>query len=262
MNCPLCGFTKTHQLFTPDPLEKWIVEACNRCTNAWTVPPPEYISYENDNFHEQFSVQLTMQLPLQWRKSLSMQVETLSRSLKPGARILEVGCGEGLFLSELAQRGFQVIGIEPSKSAGDIARERGLEVITDYFPHTGVDGPFDAVIMSHVLEHISNPTEVLQQVGKLVPDGKVLLIQTNWQGLIPRLQRRKWYAWVPEQHFWHFTPKGLRIILEKSLGWNVKEVQYSSLEHGNSRASRVSELLSVFCDQFHLLADVPSKTLE
>jgi SAM-dependent methyltransferase len=262
MNCPLCGFTKTHQLFAPGPSKEWLVESCAKCTNAWTIPSPENISYEYDNFHEQFSIHSINQLPLQWRKSLLMQIELLSHSLKSGARILEVGCGEGLFLSALAQRGFQVMGIEPSKSAGNVSRRRGIDVATGYFPHTEIDGPFDAVIMSHVLEHISNPTHALQEVSKLVPGGKVLLVQTNWQGLIPRIQKRQWYAWVPEQHFWHFTPRGLSSILERSLGWHVREIQYSSLEHGSSRISRISELVSVLCDQFHLLADVPSKILE
>ncbi len=262
MNCPLCDCTKIHHLFTPGSGEKWIVEACGRCTNAWTIPSPKAISYEYDNFHAQFSFQSVADLPAQWKKSLLMQAELISKSLGPSARILEIGCGEGLLLSELGRRGFLVTGIEPSKSAGDVARGRGLNVITGYFPHSEVSGPFDAVVMSHVLEHMSNPTEVLHEVGKLVPEGKVLLIQTNWQGLVPRLQSRKWYAWVPEQHYWHFTPKGLSSVLENSLGWKVNKVQHSSLDHGSSRLSRISELLPMFCDQFHLLADIPSKILK
>lgn len=262
MNCPICNSTKTKQLLTLSHREQWSIEVCRVCTNAWTVPSPKAISYEYDNFHAQFSFQSVLQLPVQWRKSLLMQAELISHSLSPKARILEIGCGEGLLLSELGQRGFRVTGIEPSKSAGKVARSRGLNVITGYFPHSEVSGPFDAVIMSHVLEHISNPIEVLHQVEKLVPEGKVLLIQTNWQGLVPKLQSRKWYAWLPEQHYWHFTPKGLSSILENSLSWKVNKVQYSSLEHGNSRLSRISELLPRFCDQFHLLADIPSKILK
>ncbi|MFQ3664403.1 MAG: class I SAM-dependent methyltransferase, partial [Chloroflexaceae bacterium] len=166
------------------------------------------------------------ELPPQWRYSLQLQVDRLMKVLPPGARVLEIGCGEGLLLDELRRRGLRVTGIEPSIAASAAARSKGLDVHTGYFPGVPIEGPFDAVVMSHVLEHLSQPIETLVAIDRLLNGGYVLLIQTNWRGLIPRICGRRWYAWVPDQHFWHFTPRGLMQLFQP-LGWRTRAIDYS-----------------------------------
>jgi 2-polyprenyl-3-methyl-5-hydroxy-6-metoxy-1,4-benzoquinol methylase len=234
----------------------WSIHACRQCTNAWTVPSPAQVSYDEEDWHGQFGTRSVADLPAQWRSALIKQVGLLARTVPGGSRILEIGCGHGLLLSELQRRGYQVVGIEPSHSAASIAAAEGLDVRTGYFPASAPEGPFDAVIMSHVLEHIENPHVVLDQVQALASAGFVLFAQTNWRGLLPRLERQNWYAWVPEQHFWHFTPKGLRSLLNQH-GWKVVEVEYTSLEHGGNPLSRAAAVMPGQGDQFHLLARVP-----
>ena len=94
-----------------------------------------------------------------------------------------------------------MFGIEPSKTASESARQSGLNVIQGYFPDTIVQGLFDAIIMSHVLEHIQEPIGLLKHVSNSARGGYVLLVQTNWRGLMPRIYKEKWYAWVPEHHY-------------------------------------------------------------
>ena len=251
--CQLCGSFKTRELFRTS---EWGIAWCLTCTNAWSVPPPGKIDYEEQNFHSKFSFTDIADMPSQWKKGLLMQVKLLARYLSPQAKILEIGCGEGILLKELNRRGFDTCGIEPSKTASATACESRLNVIQGYFPVTEVSGSFDAVVMSHVLEHIQKPIGLLKQVSKLAPGGYVLLAQTNWRGLMPRLYKEKWYAWVPEHHFWHFTPKGLKIIFQK-LKWEILKVEYSSLFHDNGIISRIGATLPGFGDQFQLLAHIP-----
>lgn len=251
--CPICGSPKVENQFrTPN----WGIVACLTCTNAWTAPSPDKVEYDTQNFHAQFSWTNVEDLPSQWKKGLLMQIDLLARYLRPQAKILEIGCGEGILLEALSRRGFDVSGIEPSKTASESARKSGLNVIEGYFPETQVPGCFDSVVMSHVLEHIQEPIRLLKHVSKLAPGGYVLLVQANWKGLMPRLYKEKWYAWVPEHHFWHFTPKGVRTILQ-GLKWEVREVNYSSLYHGNGIISRIGAALRGLGDQFHLIAHIP-----
>ena len=56
------------------------------------------------------------------------------------------------------------------------------------------------------------------------------MVQTHWLGVMPQRYKEKWYAWVPEQHFWHFTPQGLEGIAGP-LGLVREAVEYSSLVH-------------------------------
>lgn len=253
MQCPFCGFLKTKKIILS---KSWSITACLNCTNAWTCPPPGYNAYDEQNFHGQFKYETLIDLPSQWQKGVQMQINLLVKSLKPGASILEIGCGQGILLMEMARRGFAVTGIEPSITASQAAQEAGLNVIFGYFPHPQLTGPFDAVIMSHVLEHLSKPLDILQAITQIAFGGHVLLVQTNWSGLIPRIYREKWYAWVPEQHFWHFTPKGLGTLMQ-SLNWEIVTVEYSSLEHQSTILSRIGASIPGLGDQFHLLARIP-----
>jgi len=251
--CPLCGSMKTKTLFMAS---NWGISTCLNCTNAWTEPPPGNIKYDEKNFHSQFGFREVTELPIQWKKGILMQADLLTRYLWPKARILEIGCGEGLFLRELSRRGFDIYGIEASKTAAEFAQKSGLNVITGYFPDTQLSGTFDAVVLSHVLEHIPEPIDFLDLLGKTASGGYILLVQSNWKGLVPRYHKKKWYAWVPEQHIWHFTPKGLELLL-KNLNWRVNRVEYSSLSHGNSIVSLIGEAIPRLGDQFHLLASIP-----
>ncbi len=262
--CPLCGAQDIKVVLRA---HQWSIYSCHVCTNAWTDPPPKEIDYSNENFHqstmidfERAALRTTANLPPQWRHSLLLQADRLSAVLSPGARVLEIGCGEGLLLDELARRGMRVVGIEPSETASTVARRKNLEVYTGYFPSTSIQGSFDAVVMSHVLEHLPRPPEVLTAVDRILNGGCVMLVQTNWRGIMPHLRGRRWYAWVPDQHFWHFTPRGLATIFQP-LGWSTQTVEYSSLVHPHvlRLCSDLASRLPGLGDQFQILAQTRTK---
>ncbi|MCG9891885.1 MAG: class I SAM-dependent methyltransferase [Thermosynechococcaceae cyanobacterium MS004] len=262
ISCHLCGSIYTRQIICQS---EWEIFQCNACTNAFTLPPPKNIDYCDVDFHastlseaNSLSYNSLHDLPGLWQDSVRMQVQLLLRSLKRGSTILEVGCGEGILLYELAQHGFNVKGIEPSKNACKRGRAKGLDIIESFFPNSTIDIHFDAIVMSHVVEHFPNPIESIKSAIDLVlPDGHLLFVQTNYTGILPKLLREKWY-WMPDQHYYHFTPFGLKYLLDKFIteaSIDVVETEYSSLIH-NGKARIVSELISIapkFSDQFHLL---------
>ncbi len=242
----------------------WKIFACEACTNAWTDPTPGKINYADANFHEHTvggtgARKTLADLPEQWRQSVTMQVALLREYLPVGgAKVLEIGCGEGILLGELQRAGFEVMGIEASEGASAAARAGGLKVVTGYFPHPEVRGPFDCVVMSQVLEHLENPRKILGEIVKLLKvGGRLLLVQTHWPGVMPQRYKEKWYAWVPEQHFWHFTPRGLETVA-RALGMAREAVEYSSLVHVRldgsvNQFSKVALMTPSGGDQFHLL---------
>jgi len=156
-------------------------------------------------------------------------------------------------MTELAKVGFNVIGIDSSKAATSFANDNGLTVACGDFPDPRVQGPFDGVVLSHVLEHIAEPTQFLAHVASVVPTGKVFFTQTDHQGLMRKRLGTRWY-WVPDQHFWHFTPFGLTTLL-KSCGWGRSVVKKSSLiHHPRSRCALLTRFYPWFGDQFHLVS--------
>jgi 2-polyprenyl-3-methyl-5-hydroxy-6-metoxy-1,4-benzoquinol methylase len=255
------------RLLTGDGWEIW---HCPVCTNAWTEPPPGNIPYDAKDFHSETQVNdaeaesSLEQLPAPWRRAVRQQVALLQRHLPAGARVLEVGCGAGILLQAMRDAGFEVVGLEPSHAASARARQRGLKVYQGYFPSAELSAkekPFAAVVMTHVLEHIGMPMDVLRATVAAAPGGRLLLVQTNWRGLVPRSRGRKWYAWVPDEHFWHFTPQGLE-RLTAPLGFARVACEYSSLVPAGRTArwlSRLAQLAPRLRDQFHLLLKLPER---
>jgi SAM-dependent methyltransferase len=87
------------------------------------------------------------------------------------ASTLEVGCGDGAVLSELHERGFggRLAGVEITEAAVAIARDRaGIESVELYDGSQlrAADGSYDLGIVSHVLEHVEAPAELLAEVAR------------------------------------------------------------------------------------------------
>jgi 2-polyprenyl-6-hydroxyphenyl methylase/3-demethylubiquinone-9 3-methyltransferase len=101
----------------------------------------------------------------------------------PGARILDIGCGGGLFLSLLKAKGAQVTGIELSDSRARYAQTKhGLEIykipIESGFWQRDHAGSFDAVTLWDVIEHVNYPFQTLQCAASVLKPGGTLLIDT------------------------------------------------------------------------------------
>lgn len=251
--CPFCDGACVIAVRLPQHL----IVACGRCHIARTEPPPASISYVDQDFHGQFTYRSADDLPRMWRKGLEMQRALLCRHLPANARVLEIGCGQGLLLRLLEEAGLQVSGIEPSHAATEIARAAGLKVTTGYFTSAAsLQGPFDAVVVSHVLEHIERPEKFLAEVIAAAPGALLLLVQANWRGWVPRKTKSLWHAWAEGHHYWHFTPGGLRRWI-KSQGASAVALEYSSLEHGGYWLARLAHWFPGASDQFHLLVRLP-----
>ena len=264
--CPLCH-SQVSELIV-DLKESGLpyrIRGCLDCTNAWTFPAPEFVEYDREDFHAESiasnseeTTKTIADLPHEWQQSINMQVSLIKRHIKPRARILEIGCGEGILLSELADSGFAVRGIEPSLTASSRAKSKGLDVTASLFPDYTPDDQFDLVILSHVLEHIEKPYPFLEKIVQLIPQGYLLLIQTNYRGLIPKLYAKTWYGWFPHQHYWHFTPDGIAFIATK-MKLSLRECEYSSLVH-TGKKNRLLQIVATtiprLSDQFHALFEL------
>lgn len=112
------------------------------------------------------------------------QAEIVAKHLPlADAKILDIGCGGGLFLSLLQEKGAQVIGIELSDSRAQYAKSRhGLAI--DKHPiesdhwQRNFAGQFDAVTLWDVIEHVNYPQQTLQSAVNVLKPGGLLLIDT------------------------------------------------------------------------------------
>jgi SAM-dependent methyltransferase len=90
-------------------------------------------------------------------------------------RVVEIGCGSGSVLAELAGRGFapRYHGFDLSEPAIEIARGQGLrDAEFDVFDGAHVpagDGAYDVAVLSHVLEHVPEPAALLAEAARVAP---------------------------------------------------------------------------------------------
>ena len=112
------------------------------------------------------------------------QVHLLAAHLRPkNARVLDIGCGGGLFLSLLKRKEAEVIGIELSDSRAHYARvKHQLEIhkipIEHGFWQSGYANHFDAVTLWDVIEHVNYPVQTVQAAARVLKPGGLLLIDT------------------------------------------------------------------------------------
>lgn len=250
-NCFFCGGPVGIVL----KFNNFSTKKCLRCKIALTSPAPSVPDYTQMDFHASSKEDLQTltdikSLPYDWQKLISIQSEMVKKNLPIGSRVLEIGCGEGLLLGELLKNNYLVYGIEPSQAAYKRILLRGsIEAKCGYFPQQQFSEPFDLIIMSHVLEHIENPEELLLNIKKSAPNGYFMVTQTNYLGLIPRVLKENWYAWVPDQHFWHFSLTGLTKYLAK-FGFVKVSHQFSSLVHPHNKLYKIANTIPQLRDQF------------
>ncbi len=133
-----------------------------------------------------------------------------------GGRLLDVGCGSGAALSFMKERGWQVRGVDFDPQAVRLARERGLEVSCGslevlQFP----DETFDAVTMSHVIEHLHDPAKTVGECLRVLKrGGRLVIVTPNTRSLGHRWYGEKWMHLDPPRHLHLFGTGTLRRLVE------------------------------------------------
>ena len=132
-------------------------------------------------------------------------------------RLLEVGCGQGLFLEQCRNAGWGVRGVDVLPPVAEIARsERGLEV------HTGElhgaefpDESFDVCFMSEVIEHIVDPVRLMREIHRVLRPGGIALLGTgNAHSWSARWRGPKWayYRFGGHLHIRFYSPRAAEAL--------------------------------------------------
>jgi SAM-dependent methyltransferase len=222
VTCNLCGENDTHPLFRlrdyrlqVDDVE-WTAVSCRRCGLGYLNPRPttdEIVRY----YPPAYFCQRKHQLDRYRRQAAYVKQE-------PG-RLLDIGTANGDFLEVMAERGWDVEGIEQfdvddSPRAFPIHRQR--------FPDdcTLPNASFDVVTAWAVLEHLYDPASAFQQCERLLKPGGVLIAQ------IPNL-RSIYSRWAMQEdvprHLYFFTERtlrsyGNRVGLELTQVWHTTDL--------------------------------------
>lgn len=186
------------------------------------IYPPEYIPF-------QFS---TMKGPARLARDFLQggKARAILKLAGPQGKILDVGCGAGSLLRQLVRLGgnkANIYGNDFSEEALAPLRAEGFNTIAGTVEELALEQQFEVITMLQVLEHMDNPAQVLQKLGRLLKPGGYLFIETpSIDGLDAHLfKNRYWGGYHIPRHFWLFNETSLRQQLAQA-GLELAQVKY------------------------------------
>jgi len=178
-------------------------------------------------------------------------------------KILDIGCGNGRYLSSLKKQGWQTYGIERNPKASKYARDKlHLTVKTgDLLDCEYQDKFFDVITMSHSLEHLYEPLATLKEIKRILRnDGLLAITIPNIDSFVAKTFKEYWYGLQLPVHLISFTTDSITKMLDKA-GFKVKKAFYDrrnstlklsllNLKDGKyrllSKLSRLKTLIKMF----------------
>jgi SAM-dependent methyltransferase len=146
-------------------------------------------------------------------------------------RILDVGCGNGRFLSLLRDYGhpeWDLVGIDFDENAVRQCVAKGFRAYVSRIEDFAASGEdFDAVIMLQLIEHVDDPAKLCERVYSLLRPGGCFIVETpNLAGIDYRLFKRSWWGHYHFPRHWNlFSTPALHRLLEDR-GFSIARSEY------------------------------------
>lgn len=227
--CPVCKSEALQEVFLVKDIsvseEKFAVVECLQCSFRFTQKIPsetsigryyqssDYISHSNSkkgiiNKLYHLARTYTLQTKLNFVRAATGKAVGMS---------LDVGSGIGAFVHTMEKAGWSSTGLEPD------AQARALSVKmynADVYPaedlFTLPQSTYNVITMWHVLEHVHRLDEYVIQLKKLLaPGGKIIIAVPNYKSKDAAHYGSGWAAYDVPRHLYHFSPKSMRVLMER-----------------------------------------------
>ncbi|MFQ5672891.1 MAG: class I SAM-dependent methyltransferase [Nitrospinales bacterium] len=230
-NCLLCGANRPVLLFQANNLRKrtkkfFPVSRCSACGFVYSdvVPDDESLSlYYQDN-EEHLPQEMSL---------LEKGYYNLFRRLPVrSGKVLDVGCGNGRFLSYIRDKGYEAVGtdlygLEYPKNILKLNVHKGQLYDIGFAPES-----FDVVCFWGSLEHIQDPLRTLQEARRILKqNGHVVAWTLNRDSFEARMFTRYWHHMYVPEHFSQFSDKTLGAMIEKA-GFTMMNMRHDMLSFG------------------------------
>jgi 2-polyprenyl-3-methyl-5-hydroxy-6-metoxy-1,4-benzoquinol methylase len=145
-----------------------------------------------------------------------VRIDTLLEESHPGdqrRKVLDFGCGNGEFLALCAAFGFDAHGVDRSSARRGNA---GNLMVHAELPDAARFGPFDAITLFEVLEHLDDPASILRSLRDLLSENGILVLETpNCLGVNEISSLSDYRAIHPLDHINAFEPDTLQAFAER-----------------------------------------------
>lgn len=217
--CPVCHETEARPLYAIEGVTEQLV-VCHGCGlgSLNPMPGPERIGeFYPAEYYGSPTAKFEPLVEYGVRLGARLRVRTLLSGLEHGSRVLDVGCGRGVMLRAMLDLGHEAHGVEITAEAAAGADPRAqIRIAPDLADAEYETNSFDAVIMWHVLEHLPNPSQTLEELRRIIrPGGRLILAVPNFASWQAQRMGADWFHLDLPRHLYHFTPQTLTRLLNR-----------------------------------------------
>jgi methylation protein EvaC len=207
---------------------------CSCCGMVQLVeqPAPEQMFHENYAFFSGTSRHMAHHFH---RFADSVMEGYLSQVADPF--VVEIGSNDGIMLQHFAKRNVRHLGIEPSKNVAAVARQKGVNTISEFFNLSLAEqivqehGQADAFIAANVMCHIADFRSVVEGICRLVKPTGVICFEDPYMGsVIENTSYDQFY----DEHVFLFSLASISYAF-REFGMEVIDVQPQSTHGGSMR---------------------------
>lgn len=193
---------------------------CKSCSFLFVVfkdDCADYYTQMEDKEYEQGRTYRTVQQKILLKHLLAKFPETKT--------LLDVGAGTGMLVEEAQKAGLNPLGVELSSWCVDVAKAQGLPVIKGAIAHQDLAGRyFDAVTLIDVIEHVSDPIELLISCANHLQSGNPLILVTpDVNSFTSHLLGKRWWHYRIA-HIGYYSKRTVSLALEKA-GFTVVSIR-------------------------------------
>jgi SAM-dependent methyltransferase len=229
VNCVICGQDAT-KVFMDGSGPARVVK-CRNDGLVYRNPRPSV------GYIKEYQSGFVMRCELDWyelrQRTLRKQASAIQK-IKRGGKLLDIGCGTGVFFENFKNGNWRLYGVDPSSLGVELAQSKyGAEVSCGTLRDTHYpSGTFDLVTIMDAFYYSPNPKADLAEIRRILKDDGLLAVEIPGhsaqklrdKGLICFLLDGKWvrhYANLGQLYY--FSPPALRLLLEAA-GFRVVEV--------------------------------------
>ena len=235
--CAYCGAKQSLRLYPTYSIsgDSFYINRCLKCRAVFLCPSPTREQLDrayDDSYYGKGQEKFTGRIERVLDYFRKTRAASVGKYIHPPAKILDIGCGNGRFLSYLINQGFEGYGIElPGKAAQRAEQIPGLKLkVGRLTPEDFCENFFDCICMWHVFEHLTEPKETLQIIKKILKqNGYLVMSLPNIDSMQSRLFGGKWLHLDPPKHLFFLGAKDL-ISEMKEFGFKLIRQRYFSLE--------------------------------
>ena len=219
-SCPFCSGTNLRRYSArahdADQRRVNIVE-CRVCQTGWQWPLQRTEQQSVTEFETAYSKhQEGTYFDLQNRQAVAKcQFEFLKVKVGKSGRLLDIGCGDGQFARHMANRGWDVVGLDPALP-GDVTEELAAGRLS-LQRHSISELPshqlFDLITLWDVVEHVERPDQLISEAAARMAPGGILVVETgNYQSAGRVNSEDTWWNYQLD-HRWYLAPPQLSALL-------------------------------------------------